>query len=162
MKRTLKFKSLLMITDFSGKSPDISYDMESVQSHDIQLRLGRFLLCRSWILNFFISLMAVLLIVSLVYGVLYIGMKSGAGNGGSAGSLFILFPTLTFFILWLSLGVPSALKRLKMDFVLKERGNGNWKIIDDTRWDNFCRMNRIAQERRKKQIREDKLKALGK
>lgn len=161
MKRTIKFKSLLMVTDFSGKSPDISYDMESVQSHDMELRTGAFLLCPSWILNFFISLMAVLLIFSLIYGGLYIRMRSGGASGSPAGNMFILFAVLTFFILWLSLGIPSALKRLKMEFVVKERGKGSWKIIDESRWDNFCRMNKIATERRKKQLKEDKLKALG-
>ncbi len=46
------------------------------------------------------------------------------------------------------------MRRLKWDLVIKERGAGNWKIIEDTDWENFTRMIRLAEERRQREREE--------
>jgi hypothetical protein len=152
MKKIYNFKSLLMVPDPAGVPGKISYDMDSVRDHTMEFRVSDFLLCRSWILNFFIALMAVVLVFALVYGVLVIGMKVDMSiAGGGAGRLFIVFFLLSFIILWLALGIPAAFRSLKFNFVIKERGKGNWKILDSGEWDRFCRMRKLEQDRQKKE-----------
>jgi hypothetical protein len=151
MKKIYKFKSLLMVPDPAGVPGKISYDMDSVHDHVMEFHVADFLLRRSWILNFFIALMAVSLVFALVYGVLVIGMKVDMSLAGGAGSLFILFFVLSFVIMWLALGIPAAFRSIKFDFVIKERGKSNWKILDGREWDRFCRMRKLEQDRQKKE-----------
>jgi hypothetical protein len=49
------------------------------------------------------------------------------------------------------MGIPAAIRNLKLDFVVKERGRGNWKILDEREWDRFCRMRKMEQDRRVKE-----------
>jgi len=51
-------------------------------------------------------------------------------------------------------GTPASLRRLKWNLVIEERGAGNWKIIEDTGWENFTRMIRLAEERRQREREE--------
>jgi hypothetical protein len=149
MKRTYHFKSLLMMRDPSGEPGRISYDMESARDHIMKFSLARFFLCRSWIPGFFITLMALILVFGIVYGVLVVGMKIeifGAGSG-RAGKIYVLTMTVSFLALWAALGVPAAFRRLKMDFVVKERGKGGWKIVDGDQWDRFCRLLKVERDR---------------
>lgn len=162
MRKIYKFKSLLMVQDSADDSGKISYDMESVRDHEMEFRIADFLLCRSWILNLFIAIMAVALVFALAYGVLVIGMKTDMSfASGGAGLLFIIFFAVSCFILWLAMGIPAAIRNLKFEYVVKERGRGNWKVLDEGQWDRFCRMRKIEQDRQEKEEQkkeEQKLK----
>jgi hypothetical protein len=160
MKHTFKFKSLPIVTDPSGETREIKYSMESARDHSMEFRMREFLLCRSWILNFFISLMAVIMVSAFIYGVLIIGLKADMSSGSTPRILFLLFMALSFIALLLSLGIPSAIKRLKMEFVIKERGQDNWKIVNDRDWDHFRRLIKIAEDRKKSIVREARKRAL--
>jgi hypothetical protein len=152
MRKIYKFKSLLMVQDSADDSGKKSYDMESVRDHEMEFRIADFLLCRSWIWNLFISIMAVALVFALLYGVLVIGMKVDMSfSSGGAGRLFIIFFVASCFLLWLAMGIPAAIKSLKFKFVVKERGRGNWKILDEGQWDRFCRMRKMEQDRQEKE-----------
>jgi len=82
--------------------------------------------------------------------------------GGGAGRLFILFFVLSCASLWLAMGIPAAIRSLKFEFVVKERGKGNWKILDGGEWDRFCRMLKMEQDRQEKeeQKKEEQLRMM--
>jgi hypothetical protein len=140
---------LLVIPDPSGEPGRISYDMEGARDHFMEFTLARFFLCSSWIPSFFITLMATILVFGIVCGVLVVGMKIdifGAGIGG-AGKIYVLAMVVFFLALWALLGIPAAFRRLKLDLVVKERGKGGWKIVDDDQWDRFCRLLKVERDR---------------
>lgn len=150
MKRTYSFKSVPMIPDTSGETKAISYDMGGVRDHAAAFSLSGFLLCPSWITNFFLAFLAVALVSALVFGFLLIGLKVDM-SGGSARAAFIAGAVILFLLLWFFIGAPAAIRRLKWDHVVKERGTGSWKIVDDADWERFCRMRRLEQDRLKKE-----------
>ncbi len=150
MKRTYKLKSVPMVPDPTGDAKKFSYDMNGVRDHAMEFSTKNFLLCPAWIPNFFLALMAVALVSALAYGLLVIGMKVDLG-GSLAGTICILSAVVLFFILWIVLGTPAVFRRLKLDFIMLERGRGSWKIIDEGEWDHFCRMRKLEQDRLKKE-----------
>jgi hypothetical protein len=151
MKRMYHFKSLPMVPDPSGDPGKISYDMENVRDHAMEFTFADFILCRSWITNFFIALMAVIIVFALAYGALVLGMKVDMGPGGTARGIFMLIMALSFIALWAMLGIPAAFRNLKWDFTVRERGKGNWKIIDDAGWEKFLKMRKLEKDRQKKE-----------
>ncbi len=150
MKRTYNFKSLPMVPDPSGDARKFSYDMNAVRDHATGFSSSKFLLCPAWIPNFFLALMGIALLFALLYGLLVIGMKMDLG-GGLARNVFILSAVALFFILWVVLGMPAVVRKLKWNHVVQERGKGSWKIIDENEWDHFCRMRQLEQERLEKE-----------
>ncbi|MBN1495458.1 MAG: hypothetical protein JXA07_01735 [Spirochaetes bacterium] len=151
MKRTLVYKSIRMAPDPSGEKGEIAYDMETVREHTLDVTPARLLLCRSWMANFFIALMAVLIVFALVYGLLVIGMKIDMGAGSAGRFLFGLAAALSFLALFVGLGTPAAIKTLKQDLVVRERGKGAWKLIDEKGWAMFVKMRNMEKERQKKE-----------
>ncbi len=166
MKRTYRFRSIMLAPVASGeqekavydivtgrtvKAGGFDYDMESVHSHAIELGPARIFGCRTWIPALLIALMAVILPFILIYGTLVLFMKVDMGLAGTAGRSFAISMVLFFIVIWLALGVPAAVKKLKLDFVIGERGKGNWRIVDEDKWERFELMLRLARERREKE-----------
>lgn len=112
---------------------------------------GNFIINRSWISSFVISLMAIIPLAALMYGIITMGLSIDM-NG--ALPWFILSCVAAFILLLALVGTPASVRRLKWDLVIKERGAGNWKIIEDTDWENFTRMNRLAEERKQREREE--------
>jgi hypothetical protein len=150
MKRTYNLKSLSMVPDPTGDAKKFSYDMNSIRDHAMNVKATQFFLCPAWIPNFFLALMAVALVFALAYGVLVIGMKVDM-SGSLARNIFIFSAVALFFILWLAMGTPAVIRRMKLDFVMQERGKGSWKIVDESEWDHFSRMRQLEQDRLKKE-----------
>lgn len=167
MKRIYRFKSILMIPETPvddgsaayGGDPDrerktgkIVYDPASVREHVLEAGPAHFLFCRSWIQSFLIVLLAVVIIFAIVYGFLVVGLKIdfGTPGGALAGRIYLFTLLLTFIVILLTVGLPAAVRRIKADLVVTERGPGAWKIVDDEKWVNFERMLRLAREREEK------------
>ncbi|MBP7735693.1 MAG: hypothetical protein KA369_06940 [Spirochaetes bacterium] len=150
MKRTYKLKSLPMVPDPGGDAKKFSYDMNGVRDHAMEVDTKKFMLCPAWIPNFFLALMAVALVFALAYGLLVIAMKVDL-SGGLGRNIFILSAVALFFILWIVIGRPAVIRRLKNDFINQERGKGSWKVLDEGEWDRFRRMRQLEQERLKKE-----------
>ncbi len=154
MKHNYSFRSLPIVPDPSGKTREITYDIGSARAHSLELGLRDIMLCRSWVQNIIISLMAVILAFVLIYGVFVIGFRTDMGAGTVAFRVLAFCMALSFIVLSLAMGVPSAVRRFKSDLVIRERGQGNWKIVDEKDWERFCRIVRLAEERRKKTLKE--------
>ncbi|HRZ28425.1 MAG TPA: hypothetical protein P5346_02485 [Spirochaetota bacterium] len=154
MKQKYAFRSLPIVSDTSGKTRNISYDLGKACAHSMELSLRDIMLCRSWIQSIIISLMAVILAFVLIYGALVIGFKADMGAGTVAFRVFTVCMALSFIVLSLAMGIPSAVRRHKLDLVIRERGQENWKIVDEKDWEHFCRIITLAEERRKKMLKE--------
>jgi len=154
MKRAFAFRSLSIVQDPSGKTHGISYDIGSAVAHSMELSLRDIMLCRSWVQSIIISLMVVILAFVLIYGALVIGFKADMGAGTVAFRVLTVCMALSFIALSLAMGIPSAVRKHKIDLVIGERGEGNWKIGDEKDWEHFCRIIRLAEERRKKTLKE--------
>jgi hypothetical protein len=167
MKRVYRFKSILMSTETPvddgsaayGGAPGtdqqkgkITYNLEAAREHVLEAGPAHFLFCRSWIQSFIIALLAVVILSAIAYGFLVIGMKVdfGTPGGALAGKLTILALLLVFIAVLLAVGIPAAVRRIKSDLVVSERGPGAWKIVDAAGWDQFERMLRLAREREEK------------
>lgn len=163
MKRTFQFKSLLLapvrpgegetithdiVSGRTVKTGGMAYDLGSVRDHVMSVGPRRFLLCRSWVPSFFITLMVITLLFGVIYGILAIGLKIdfAAPGGAHARAIYFIAFIICFVALWLGLGVPAAVKMLKRDHVTAERGKGNWVLVDEGKWDTFYRIVKLSQE----------------
>ncbi|HSV96614.1 MAG TPA: hypothetical protein VLM75_06735 [Spirochaetota bacterium] len=158
MKHTARFKSVLIVPDRRRKPDTITFDVENARDHVLSISPGNFFINRSWISSFLISLMAIIPLAALVYGVITMGLSLDVNR---ALPWFILSCVVAFITLLALVGTPASVRRLKWDLVVKERGAGNWKIIEDTDWENFTRMIRLAEER-KKRVKEELEKEMAK
>ncbi len=151
MKRTVRFKSVLIVPDRRRKPDTLTFDVENARDHVLSISPANFILNRSWMSSLLISLMAIIPLAALMYGIITMGLSIDIHK---ALPWFILSCVAAFLMLLALVGIPASLRRLKWDLVVKERGAGNWKIIDDTDWENFTRMIRLAEERQKREKEE--------
>lgn len=179
MKRVYRYKSILMVpekpvddgsaayggaVDTEKKAGKITYDPASAREHVLEAGPAHFLFCRSWIQSFLIALLAVIIVSAVAYGFMVVGLKVDfASPGGSlAGKMLICSMLLLFIAVLLAVGVPAAVKRLKLDLVLSERGPGAWKIVDSAKWGHFERLLRLAREREEEMARRERALKGGK
>src|SRR4030042_4924303 len=106
MKRMYLFKSIKIIPPRAGEpsrephnqaavpptaAVEMSYDLESVRDHVMEVRPIQLIRSRSWISGFFIALLIVIPLFGLIYAILAIGMKIDLGAaGGFAGRLYLI------------------------------------------------------------------------
>jgi hypothetical protein len=105
--------------------------------------------------------MIVLPIFGLIYGIIAIGLKM---DPHSYQPVFFTALAVSFIATFAIIGIPAAVRRIKWDLVVDERGPGNWKIVDSAGWDRFERMVRIGEEsekRRKEEAAREIRKTLG-
>jgi len=151
MKRTVRFKSVPIVPDRRRTTDILTFDPANARDHVLVPSPGDVLLNRSWISSVSIALMAMAPLAALVYG----GLAVGSGiDMAKALPWFVVSCVATFLVLLATIGIPASLRRLKWDLVVKARGAGNWKIIDATAWENFTRMIRLAEERKKREKEE--------
>ncbi len=173
MKRVYRFKSILMVPEvpvddgsaaYGGaaepekKTGKITYDPASARDHVLEAGPAHFLFCRSWIQSFLIALLAVIIVFAIVYGFMVIGLKIdfNTPGGALAGRIYILSLLVSFITVLLAVGLPTAVRRLKWDLVIRERGAGAWKIVDAAKWDHFERLLRLAREREEEMARRER------
>lgn len=161
MKREHRFTSILLAPARGGEAERevydpatgkktrmsfLSYDPESARRHVMEIGPGMVFSCRSWISSALLSLLVVAPLSILASGVLVIGLKADLNpTASAAGRVFIASMVLSYTLVLLGIGVPAAVRRLKRDFVEKERGPGNWKIVADDRWERFQKMLRLKE-----------------
>jgi hypothetical protein len=150
-----------MNPDRSGKTGKISFNLVEARDHTIEIGASRFFRCRSWIPSFFFTIMIILPVFGLVYGIIAFGLKM---DPNAYKIPFFAALAVSFIAAFVIIGVPAAFRRIKWDLVVDERGPGNWKIVDSAGWDRFERMVRIGEEsekRRKEEAAREVRKTLG-
>ncbi len=129
---------------------ELDFKESTSAQHKIELSLKDILTDRAWRSGLFISILLCLGVFGLTYGLMLIVMKKTlAGDSGSMITTLYVSASITVcLILWLILTLKIGLSNKKRDVVEKERGKGNWRIVDEKDWDKFIRLLNAAKKRR--------------
>jgi len=129
---------------------ELDFKESTSAQHKIELSLKDILTDRAWRSGLFISILLCLGVFGLTYGLMLIVMKKTlAGDSGSMITTLYVSASITVcLILWLILTLKIDLSNKKRDVVEKERGKGNWRIVDEKDWDKFIRLLNAAKKRR--------------
>lgn len=151
MKHIARFRSVPIVADRRRKTDILTFDLESARNHVLIINMGDLLANRSWISSFSIALMVVIPLAALAYG----GLAIGTGADTAKAVPWIVLSSIgVFLVLLAAIGIPASVRRLKWELVIKERGAGNWKLIEEADWEKFARMVRLAKERKKREKEE--------
>lgn len=129
---------------------ELDFKEATSAQHKLELSLKDILTDRAWRSSLFISILVCLGFFGLTYGLMLIVMKKTlAGDSGTTIKIFYLSAsTAVCLILWFILTLKIGLSNKKRDAVEKERGKGNWRIVDEKDWDKFIRLLNAAKKRR--------------
>ncbi|HPI13044.1 MAG TPA: hypothetical protein PK875_02505 [Spirochaetota bacterium] len=151
MKHIARFKSIPIVKDRRNKTNILTFDLESARNHVLIINMGHLLANRSWISSVSIALMVAIPLAVLAYG----GLAIGSGiDMAKAVPWVVVSGVAVFLALLATIGIPASVRRLKWELVIKERGAGNWKLIEEADWEKFTRMIRLAEERKKREREE--------
>ncbi len=149
MKAVIRYKSVRILpADRLGKTGLVMFDMDTIKDHLLEAGPRLLFLNRSWISTVLISIMILVPLFALIYGIAAIGFNV---NMRSATPVVIFAFIVALVLLASAMGYPASIRRLKWDLVVKERGGGNWKLVDDSEWERFTRMIQIAEEQKRKE-----------
>ena len=134
----------------------LEMDDNSIEQHEIKLTLFEIFKSSSWIIGFMLSLMLSSAIFLLSFGGVYLmyGRTMEQSTWNLTKTIFIAAGILLFLILLIFFTVKLSIQNKKRNHVEKLRGKGNWKIVDDSKWDNFNRLLMIAKNSREKNKKE--------
>jgi hypothetical protein len=155
-KFTYKFRSIMInhvekvIPGAASTRMVMEMDDSSIEQHEIELTTGEIFKDSSWIIGFMLSLMISSAIFFLSFGGVYLmyakTMEPAAWN--LTKTIFIAAGILLFLILLIFFTVKFSIQNKKRSYVEKLRGKGNWKIVDEAKWDKFYRLLMIAKNNR--------------
>ena len=157
-KFTYSFRSILM-KNVEKVIPGAAYtkmvletDENSIEQHVLELTPAEILKNSSWIIGFMLSLMISSAVFFLSFGAVYLmyakTMEPAAWN--LTKTIFIGAGILLFLMLLIFFTVKFSIQNKKRSYVEKLRGKGNWKIVDEAKWDDFYRLLMIAKNSRDK------------
>ncbi len=128
----------------------LEMDDTAVEKHTLELTLKDILKDPVWITQFILSFM----IVTAVSGVLLAGVYVGFGRTMEQSPwiitviTFIILDIIIVIALWIYLAFKVSVENKKRELVIKTRDSGNWRLVDESDWDNFYRLLMIAKNRR--------------
>ena len=129
---------------------ELEFKESTSAQHKLELSLKDIITDRAWRSGLFISILVCLGVFGLTYGLMLIIIKKAlAGDSGTTIRAIYLSASITAcLVLWFILTLKIGLSNRKRDVVEKERGKGNWRIIDEKDWDKFIRLLNAAKKRR--------------
>lgn len=128
----------------------MKFDAESVKEHTIEISFRDIVKNRAWVISCFISIMCNTAVFGLVYAAAALGLGLEFSSPESASFRIIFFSGMvfSFLIFWSVFAVPGAVKNIKHDTVINERGTGPWKIVDQKKWPAFKRLLELSEKNR--------------
>jgi len=159
---TQKFRSILVEnkekvipgTVFSKRI--LEMDESTIAEHELKLSAGDIITDWSWLLNFFLAFMSVGGVSAVIFGLAYMGYGRGAepASWDTFSTIFFGAVIIIFAAVWAFLSVRGAIANKKRSLVEKERGKGNWRIVDEDKWEEFYRLLQIAKKSREKELED--------
>ncbi len=158
----LKFKSILqkntekVIPGTVFSKMIIEMDETTVMDHELNLSAMDILKDSAWIINFFLTFLSVggIAILFLGLGYLTLGKENSPEQWKTFTNLLIMASTIIFIFTWVLLSVKGAIANKKRLTVISQRGNGNWRIVDEADWEKFQKLMDIAKKSREKEIED--------
>ena len=88
-------------------------------------------------------------ISAMIFGIVYLNFGKTMEQSRWTILYWIYTTVSAFFLilLWIFLSVKNSIANKKRDYVYKTRGKGNWRIVDESKWDNFYRLLMISKKR---------------
>lgn len=159
---TQKFRSILVenkekvIPGTVFSKMIIEMDESTIKQHELKLSAGDIIADWSWLLNFFLAFMSVGGISAVIFGLAYMVYGRGAdpASWDTFTTAFYITVLMVFLVVWIFLSVRGAIAAKKRVFVERERGKGNWRIVDESKWDEFYRLLQIAKKSREKELED--------
>ena len=149
--RSLKINSIEKnITGTSNTYIEFEMDDTTIEQHTIELTLLDIFKDSAWIIGFALSLMISAAVFFLSFGGVYLmyGKTIEQSTWDLTKIIFIASGILLFLILLIFFTVKFSIQNKKKGHVEKLRGKGNWKIVDEEKWDNFYRLLMISKNSR--------------
>ena len=157
MKKYLyRFRSI-MVNNIEKNVPgtgrltlELDMDENTVEKHELELTFTEIIQDRAWKINFLLSFMIVGGISGMIFGIVYITSIRASGGTGLPGftGIFIGISSIIMILLWIALSLKNSVATKKREYVEKTRGKGNWRIVDESEWDNFYRLLTISKNRK--------------
>jgi hypothetical protein len=155
-KFSYRFRSIMVnnvekiIPGTSRTTMELDMDEKSIEQHSIELTFSEILHDKSWTINFMLAVMLTSGISGLIFGIAYVMAGRFMTQESWTGLIRILIILSVFLliIIWLFLSFRNSVANKKREFVEKTRGKGNWKIIDESKWDDFYRLLMIAKKKK--------------
>lgn len=135
------------------EKPKMTFDVDGAMRHELILNLKHFIVPSVWLTGLFFAAVVAGFALAITYGFLALGkvLNLGGERLGGAEIAFLSAALVVFVAAWVVFTVFLVIKRAKKDLIERERGAGNWKLIDEAKWDRFVTMLRLARERAEKQ-----------
>ena len=126
-------------------------DENSIEKHILNLSLLEIFRNSAWLMSFILSFMITVVHTGIVYGVFTFLVKENISDPLSFQQrIFITVSSLIFFtVLCTFFSLRLGIAEKKNDFVISQRGEGIWKLIDEKNFDDFYRLLLISKKTKK-------------
>ena len=124
-------------------------DENSIEKHRLEITLTDIIRKGTWLINFFLSIMVTAVYAGIVFAAFFLFAKnSHTFSLPLQHKVFFIFSSVVLFIgLWLFFSIRGGIVKAKREFVFAARGEGNWKIINENKFDNFYRLLLISKKK---------------
>jgi hypothetical protein len=152
-----RFKSVPVILEYPDRSvdpegkakPKTSLAMDDSRDHVLELEARDFLFTREWIGRFFFTLVTAGFGLAVLYGALTLASAVNLGRSPftAAEWAFVAAAAVIFCAAWDFFTFRAVIGKAKAALVEKERGQGNWKLMDEAEYLKMARVLRAVKER---------------
>jgi len=148
--RSIKINDIEKILPHSGETVTVrEMDENSIEKHNLDVTLTDIFRNGTWGINFFLSLMVTAAHAGIVFAAFtLLSGNSSSGKLSPHHQMFLIISSIVLFSgLWFFFSIRGGAAKMKHEFVINERGGGNWKIINEDKFDNFYRLLLISKKR---------------
>ena len=154
-----KFKSVEIIITKESTPPKsriqgeilvTTYGIDKARDHELVLGIKDFIATSAWIGSFFFTFMIVGFAMALIYGGLVVGgmVNLKRESFTAAENSFIILSCAVYLLVWTGFTARSVIRKSKKSLVEKDRGKGNWKLLDEKKWPVFVRILELQKKRK--------------
>lgn len=128
----------------------LEMDDTAIEEHTLELTLKDILKDPVWITQFILSFMIVTAVTGLLLAGIYVGFGRTMEHSSWLTTVitFIIIDIIIIIALWIYLAFKVSVENKKRELVVQKRGIGNWRLVNESEWDNFFRLLMIAKNRR--------------
>jgi len=123
-------------------------DENSIEKHRLEITFTDIIKNSPWVMFLLLSIMITAVYSGLLYVAFYFLLKNNSSDPLSVGSksFLIISSIFIFVVLWGFFSIKGGIAERKRVFVVSERGEGNWKLVNEKKFDNFYRLLLISKK----------------
>ncbi|HOS40941.1 MAG TPA: hypothetical protein PLG31_14495 [Spirochaetota bacterium] len=145
----------------ASEKPEMKFDVDGAMRHELVMRAKDFVDPGAWLMGLFFSALGAGFALVVIYGILYLaGAVNLTGAAWGGAEIAYLSSALVLFVsCWAGSSVFLAIRRARTALIERDRGEGNWKLVDEEKWERYTTMLRLAAERVEREREAAKAKA---